>query len=75
MAEPFQDGSLLGVSDKKQFNILLSARAHEIVAFLQERYGSSQGAVVERLLRDELQRLVQTEGVDPTRLRRLGGKK
>jgi hypothetical protein len=57
---------------RSQVNLRLSDPAKEMLESLIDRFGGSQGTVVERLIRDEVARLKQTEGFQVGR--NLGGR-
>lgn len=55
-----------------QVNFRLSQEGKEILLALQDRFGTSQSGVFERLLRDEKMRLEKSEGFKVGR--KLGGR-
>jgi len=62
-----------GTMVKAQLNIRLSDQARAYLDALQDRYGLSQGGIVELLIRDRVVHLKQTEGWEPKRT--LGAKR
>jgi len=66
--------SSIGESGKKQVNIHLSERGRKYLVALQERFGLSQGGVIELILRERVREEMQADpSFDPEK-RKLGGR-